>query len=169
MWLTIKNKNAWKSKQNEIRKEKRMNAEKGVQQCYGVCRNKKVGLQKTCWAWCTGWVGDGGGSVQTWVGPRRTEPVGGVYMGCKPNFPSFCVVFSLSSLPSLKKALFSLLLCSSSLWVFRRGFIRTQIPARQPAMVGGGGAAADHRRWRRRRHKHLFLIFFLWFLLYFLF
>ena len=58
----------------------------------GVCRNKKVGLQKTCWAWCTGWVGS------NWVGPRRTDPIGEVYMGCKPIFLHFHPLF-LSLLP----------------------------------------------------------------------
>jgi len=107
----------------------------------GVCRNKKVGLQKTCWAWCTGWVGS------NWVGPRRTDPIGEVYMGCKPIFLHFHPLF-LSLLP-----FFSVLsphISSSSPMgdgVAGGGW------ARRPTTVGGGAAA-------RATPFYIFFVFF---------
>ena len=50
-----------------------------------------------------GWFGSNPGSGQE----NRTGS-GGVYKGCETPFYSFCVVFSLSSLPPLKKMLSSL-------------------------------------------------------------
>jgi len=86
--------------------------------------------------WALG-VGDGAGSVQTWVGSgepnrfRRTEPVQkGVYKGCEGRNPSFSHCLSLSSL-SYQQKLSSLSVFSNGRW--------------------GGGAAAGRRRRRRRR------------------
>jgi len=106
-----------------------------------------------------GLAGNGLGAVwfTSWVEPRRTDPVGEVYMGYKPIFPHFERPFLSLHFPFSLFSLFSLLLQPPS-------------PARR---VGGGdggsggGAVAGRPRRQRRRSKPFFFYFFLFFPTYF--
>ena len=72
------------------------------------------------------------GSVQPWVGSRRTDPVPGrVYKGCKPIFFHFHLIFLSLYLILSPLSLFSLLLC----------FIFSDGEGWWPAVMDGGAAA----------------------------
>ena len=82
-----------------------MNAEKGVQQCYGVRRNKRLGCRKRAG------LGTQAGSVQTGLGPGEPTRLERYIWVVNPFFlhfhPLFLSLHSLCSLLSLKFFFFS--------------------------------------------------------------